>query len=172
MDINGFNSLNYQLDYSNYSRDIEFNDNNTLTITNKEDNFIVELEKFQEQSFFSARGNYVEQSYTFDIASTGYEGKELSKLSQEEATELVGENGFFGIEQTSNRVAEFVLNGADDDLDRLQAGREGIILGYNQATEIWGEELPEISQVTFEKTLELIDERIKALGGSIIDEFV
>jgi hypothetical protein len=172
MDINGFNSLNFDYSSLDFNRNINFKNNNELTIDSKKDTFELEFKKFGDDSFLYARGNYIEQSYTFDIASTGYDGKAISKMTPMEAKDLISEKGFFGIENTANRVASFVLDGAGDNLDKLQSGREGLIQGYKDAEKIWGDTLPEISQETFKKTLEMVDEKIKELGGNIIDEFV
>jgi len=111
--------------------------------------------------------NYEEfQSFLKDI---GYDGKPIAELSKDEAAELVSEDGIFGIKQTSQRMADFVINGANGDEDLLRAGREGIIEGYNQAQELWGGELPEISQKTLDATLKIIDKEMADLGYNVID---
>lgn len=97
------------------------------------------------------------------LKNIGYEGKPITELTQDEAKELVSENGFFGITQTSNRVSDFVFNFAGDDLELLQKGREGIIQGFEEAKKMFGGELPEISYKTQERTLALIDEKINSL---------
>ena len=50
----------------------------------------------------------------------------------------------------------------------MQAGREGIIKGFNDAEKIWGGKLPEISHQTLAKALESIDTRIRELGGGAV----
>ena len=106
----------------------------------------------------------------FDLEQLQYEGRPLTELTPEEATELVAEDGYFGVEKTSQRLAGFVITGGGDDLQRLQAGREGIIRGFNEAEKIWGGKLPEISYQTLEKALEKIDARIQELdGGTVVD---
>lgn len=101
-----------------------------------------------------------------DLSALGYSGKPLNELSQGEAASLVSDQGFFGIDNTAKRVADFVLNGAGDNLDMLKAGRDGVVRGYNEAEKIWGSTLPEISQKTQEKLLEMIDNRIAELSKS------
>jgi hypothetical protein len=101
----------------------------------------------------------------FNLANTGYEGKPITELSTEEATTLIGEEGFFGITKTSQRVADFVLNFSGDDLEKLEKGREGIVKGFEDAQKMWGGELPQISYDTQAKTLELIDAKIAELKG-------
>lgn len=106
------------------------------------------------------------QNFLSDI---GYSGKPIAELTQDEAAELVSEDGIFGVKQTSERLANFVINGAGGDEDRLRAGREGLIRGYEEAERMWGGELPEISQVTMEKALEMVDKEMADLGYSILD---
>lgn len=101
----------------------------------------------------------------FNLSDIGYEGKPLSELTQGDAAALVSDSGFFGMKNTANRVADFVIKGAGDNLDLLKAGLEGIKRGYDEATKLWGGALPDISQKTQELTLKLIEDRIAQLGG-------
>lgn len=102
-------------------------------------------------------------SMGFSLKELGYEGKPITQLSQNEASELLGEDGFFGIKQTSQRVSDFVLNFSGDDLTLLQEGREGVERGFNEALKLFGGELPDISYETHARTLQLIDEKITSL---------
>ena len=114
--------------------------------------------------------NY-EDFQTF-LKGIGYEGKPIAELSQEEAAELVSEDGLFGITQTSERIANFVINGAAGDEDRMRAGREGMIQGFKEAEAMWGGELPEISQKTMAKAIEMVDMAMNDLGFSILNQEV
>ncbi len=100
-----------------------------------------------------------------DLKNIGYEGKAITELTQEEAKELVSDDGFFGVTQTSDRVANFVFGFAGDDLELLQKGRDGIVQGFEEAKKLFGGELPEISYKTQERTLALIDEKMNSLKG-------
>ncbi len=106
------------------------------------------------------------------LSGIGYEGKPIAELSQEEAAELVSEDGLFGITQTSQRIADFVINGAGGDEDRLRAGREGMLQGFKEAEQMWGGELPEISQKTMQAALEMVDKEMSNLGFSILNQEV
>ena len=112
--------------------------------------------------FLSGKSN----DKSFNLSNTGYEGKPITELSTDEATALISENGFFGVSQTSQRVANFVLSFSGDDLEKLEKGREGIVKGFEEAQEMWGGELPQISYDTQAKTLELIDAKIAELKGN------
>ncbi|NOQ32243.1 MAG: hypothetical protein GQ570_14095 [Helicobacteraceae bacterium] len=116
--------------------------------------------------------NFEEQYAEFQtfLEDIGYEGGPIGQLSQEEASELVAEDGFFGVQQTSDRIADFVLAGAGDDEALLREGRAGILQGYDQAEEAWGDKLPDISKQTIEKAVEKIDLKLHELGFSILQE--
>ena len=109
--------------------------------------------------FLSGKGK-IDDKNLYDI---GYKGKPIMDLSPQEATDLVGENGFFGITQTSDRVSNFVFSFAGDDLEKLQKGRDGIVKGFDEANKMFGGNLPEISYKTQERTLALIDAKIESL---------
>ena len=105
-----------------------------------------------------------------DLKSIGYEGKPIQELSQDEAKALIAEDGFFGVAKTSDRIADFVLAGAGDDAEKLKAGREGILRGYNQAEKAWGGNLPDISKETLEKALEKVDKKLASLGVNVLEQ--
>ena len=104
------------------------------------------------------------------LQDVGYSGKPIAELSQNEAAELVSEDGIFGIKQTSERIANFVIDGAGGNEDLLRAGREGMLQGFKQAEHIWGSELPDISQKTIQIATELVDKAMHDLGFSIINK--
>lgn len=123
--------------------------------SNKNDDFQKQYEEFQKM-----------------LEDIGYKGKKIAELSQEEAKELVSEDGFFGIKQTSKRIADFVIRGAKGDEKLLRAGLEGIQRGFEEAEKVWGEKLPDISYKTIDAAKEMIQKEMAKLGYSIIDENV
>jgi hypothetical protein len=104
-----------------------------------------------------------------DPYSLGYEGKNLTELTPEEAAELIAEDGFFGITNTSQRVADFIIEAAKGNLETLSQGREGLMRGFKMAEDMWGEKLPEISYDTLKETLKKVDENISENGGSVLN---
>lgn len=99
----------------------------------------------------------------FSLSNIGYEGKPITELTPKEAQDLISDDGYFGITQTSDRVANFVFSFSGDDLELLEKGREGVVQGFEEANKLFGGELPEISYKTQERTLALIDEKINSL---------
>ena len=104
-----------------------------------------------------------------DFASIGYNGKNPLSMDKSELEELLGEDGFFGIANTANRIADFVINGAGDDIEKLQKGFEGMKSGFEQAEKMWGGKLPQISQDTIDAAIKKVSERIDELGGKTLD---
>lgn len=141
--------------------------------------FRIEIQGKSEENFGLQNGfmsliyNSDDSSRTgFDFSKLQYNERSILDFSQEEAAEMVGEDGYFGISNTAQRLADFVINGAGDNLDKLRAGREGMLKGFKEAEEIWGGTLPDISYKTIEASLARIDERIKDLGGQVVDTTV
>ena len=121
------------------------------------------------QSSISTSKDVSNQDFKTFLNDIGYEGKAIANLSQSEAAELVSEDGFFGIDQTSQRIADFVINGSGGDESMMRAGREGMLQGFKEAEAMWGGELPEISQKTMQKALEMVDKAMYDLGYSVLD---
>ncbi|EAK5561337.1 hypothetical protein DIE45_06920 [Campylobacter upsaliensis] len=104
-----------------------------------------------------------------DFVGLGYMGKSPLAMNQDELKELVGENGFFGVANTANRIADFVIQGAGDDPQKLQKGFEGMKKGFEEAQNLWGGKLPQISQDTINQALEKVSKRIDELGGQTLN---
>lgn len=99
----------------------------------------------------------------FSLENIGYEGKAITELSKDEASELISDEGFFGINATSSRVSTFVLSMTGDNIEALEQSRKGLVQGFEEALKLFGGELPEISHQTQEKTLSVIDKKIQEL---------
>ncbi len=104
-----------------------------------------------------------------DLSQFMYNGKPITDLTQDEATDLVSDDGFFGIAQTAQRIFDFAASMAGDDPERLQTARDAVLKGFKEAEELFGGSLPDISHDTISAALELIDGKITELGGSIVD---
>lgn len=130
--------------------------------------FMMESSSLQQSNTFAQNDllSFLNGGVTSDgynLSSTGYSGKPITTLSQSEAKELISEDGFFGVKQTSERIANFVLNFAGDNLSMLEKGREGVERGFKEAKGILGDSMAEISYTTQERALQMIDEKIASL---------
>lgn len=61
----------------------------------------------------------------------------------------IAEDGYWGVEQTSDRILDFAKALAGNDPDKAEEMLEAFKEGFKQATDTWGDELPEISQKTY-----------------------
>ena len=141
-------------------------------------NYVIKSEIFQfsSQIHIDTRQNLSDQNAIFhfnqlnkeDKSSLFYNGTPISELSFDEANELISEDGYFGIAKTSQRIIDFVIKGAGDDIERLKAGREGVLRGFAAAEKAWGGSLPDICCQTIDQSIKAIDEKIVELGGNIV----
>jgi len=83
---------------------------------------------------------------------------DLNTLTQVEAQELVAEDGYFGVEKTSDRIFEFAVSIAGGDPGRIDAVREGVEKGFQEALDAFGGELPEISYATYDAVMKKLDD--------------
>jgi hypothetical protein len=97
-----------------------------------------------------------EQGVAFQVP-TGNGEINISELNQEEAQELVSEEGYFGVDQTSDRIVDFAIAIAGGDPSRLDAIKEGIEDGFKEAEEVFGGTLPDISYGTYDAVMEKLD---------------
>ncbi len=161
---NSFTSTFYQDISTSFSQ--KSDKSTKLSAENISDSYLVQYQiKISQNTQFEIN----KQVDTFTLKDIGYDGKSIGDLTQDEAKNLVSEDGFFGIKKTSDRISGFVLNGAGDDVDMLKAGRDGMLKGFEEAKKLWGGELPKISQETMKKTIEAIDAKLRDLGASSIN---
>ena len=110
----------------------------------------------------------LKQGGTFENAkglANLYRKLEVDEETRAQAQEDISEDGYWGIEQTSDRIVSFAKALAGDNLELAQQMVEAVKEGFKQAGEEWGEDLPEISNQTMEATFKKLDEWIKSLGG-------
>jgi len=98
-----------------------------------------------------------EQGIDFKVAN-GDQEIDISTISQEEATELIADDGYFGVDQTSDRIVDFAIAIAGGDPTRLDAIKEGVEKGFNEALDAFGGWLPDISYDTYDTVMNKLDD--------------
>ena len=83
---------------------------------------------------------------------------EVDPAVVEQAKKDVAEDGYWGVEQTATRIVDFAKALTGGDPSKVEKMREAIEKGFGGAKELWGDELPEISQNTHARVNELLDE--------------
>lgn len=66
----------------------------------------------------------------------------------------IAEDGYWGVEKTSERILEFAKALSGDDPKKADLLLNAFKKGFEEATKAWGDELPEISQKTYDAVVE------------------
>ena len=83
----------------------------------------------------------------------------------EQAKKDIGEDGYWGVEQTSDRLvsmAQALSGGNPEYADKMIAA---IKKGFDQATEVWGEDLPDICKNTIDAAVKKMEDWRDSLSG-------
>lgn len=78
----------------------------------------------------------------------------VTKEQSDEAAALIAEDGYWGVEQTSDRIVEFAKTLSGGDPDKYDTMMESIEKGFGSAKEAWGREMPDITKQTYDKVME------------------
>ncbi|MBO5292094.1 MAG: hypothetical protein J6B10_02810 [Lachnospiraceae bacterium] len=84
----------------------------------------------------------------------------------------IAEDGYWGVEQTSDRILDFAKALTGGDPDKIEEMRAAFEKGFKQATGTWGRELPEISQKTYQAVMDKFDAWAEEANGktTVIEE--
>lgn len=78
----------------------------------------------------------------------------VDEETRKQAQADIAEDGYWGVEQTSDRILDFAKALSGDDPDKADAMLEAFKKGFEQATKAWGDKLPDISQRTYDAVVE------------------
>jgi hypothetical protein len=83
-----------------------------------------------------------------------FKNLEVDEATSLQAQEDISENGFWGIEKTATRILDFAKALSGGDITKLGVLKDAVIKGFKQAGASWGEDLPEISQKTYDRVMQ------------------
>lgn len=103
------------------------------------------------------------QNKTFQTATDFFQALQRGEIEVDAATkaqaqEDVSEDGYWGVKQTSERILDFakaLTGGNPSKIDEMKAAFEK---GFKAAEKLWGGELPEISQKTYDAVMKGFEE--------------
>ena len=81
----------------------------------------------------------------------------VDSATKAQAQADIAEDGYWGVNQTSDRIIQFATALTGGDPDKIESMREAFKKGYAQAEKTWGGSLPEISQKTYDAVMEKFD---------------
>lgn len=70
----------------------------------------------------------------------------------------IAEDGYWGVEQTSDRIVEFAKALTGGDSSKIEEMRKAFEKGFQAATGAWGSKLPSISQRTYDAVMKKFDD--------------
>lgn len=74
-----------------------------------------------------------------------------------EAKDAISEDGYWGVNQTSQRIFDFAVALSGGDSEKMDKMLEAFKKGFKQATKSWGKSLPDISSQTYDAVMEKFD---------------
>lgn len=101
--------------------------------------------------------NLLEEQGIVTRIADGDDSIDFRDLTPEKARELISDDGYFGVEQTSDRIVQFAISLAGNDPERLEEIRKSIHEGFRQAKEALGGALPDISMKTYGAVMEKLN---------------
>lgn len=75
-----------------------------------------------------------------------------------QAQKDIADDGYWGVNQTSDRIIEFAKALVGDDPEKAEEMRAAFEKGFKAATKSWGKELPDISQRTYDAVMSKFDD--------------
>ena len=88
----------------------------------------------------------------------------VDAATKAQAQKDIGEDGYWGVKQTSQRLFDFASALAGDDVDKIKEMQAAMEKGFKQATKSWGGKLPGISQDTLAAANKLFDDYYNSKG--------
>ncbi len=86
-----------------------------------------------------------------------------------EAQAAIAEDGYWGVNQTSDRIVQFATALTGGDPDKIDEMMNAFKKGFQMATKTWGGELPDISQKTYDAVIEKFN-KLKEEAGLIVEK--
>ena len=83
-----------------------------------------------------------------------------------QAQKDIAEDGYYGVQQTADRLFDFASALAGDDVDKMKKMQTAMQKGFDQATKAWGQKLPDISQKTLDAANKKFEEYYKSKNSA------
>lgn len=131
---------------------------------------IVSRLKADQQSRIASMQSLVEkvlnkQKGTFDLANSNNLADTFRQVAGAASPDdiaaakaSIAEDGYWGVEQTSDRLVSMAIALSGGDTEKADELKNAITKGFKQATAAWGEKLPQICQDTYDTTMKKMDD--------------
>ena len=134
------------------------------TVTKKTDYALVNKLKADAEQRTSQLRSLVEKMMTKQGVALGTADSMWSFLAKgnftvDEATRAqaqadIADDGYWGVDQTSDRILDFAKALSGNDPEKADLLLDAFKKGFKEATKSWGQDLPDISQRTYDAVVE------------------
>lgn len=87
-----------------------------------------------------------------------YESLNVDPATRAQAQKDIAEDGYWGVNQTSDRIFDFAMALCGGDPDKMEEMKDAFLKGYKKAEKQWGDKLPEICQNTYDAVLKKFED--------------
>ena len=139
-------------------------DQTSGTVTKKPDYALVNKLKADAEERTSQLRSLVEKMMTKQGVAIGTADSMWSFLAKgdftvDEATRAqaqadIADDGYWGVDQTSDRILDFAKALSGNDPEKADLLLDAFKKGFKEATKSWGQDLPDISQRTYDAVVE------------------
>lgn len=116
----------------------------------------------QGKTYAAANSDIMNDSSFWNAIRTGDFTVDAETAAQAKAD--IAEDGYWGVNQTSDRLVDFAKAAAGGDSSKIEKMRSAIQKGFEAAKKLWGGELPGISQDTYDATMKKLDQWAEEAG--------
>lgn len=82
----------------------------------------------------------------------------VDAATKAQAQEDISEDGYWGVNQTSDRILDFAKALTGGDPSKMEEMRSAFEKGFKEATKAWGDDLPGISSKTYDAVMSKFDD--------------
>lgn len=139
-------------------------DQTSGTVTKKTDYALINKLKADAEERTSQLRSLVEKMMTKQGVAIGTADSMWSFLAKgdftvDEATRTqaqadIADDGYWGVDQTSDRILDFAKALSGNDPEKADLLLDAFKKGFKEATKSWGQDLPDISQRTYDAVVE------------------
>ena len=118
---------------------------------------LAESDRKAQEMIDLLQGLIQKQGLTWSKVVSGEQRLSADAESIDAARQAISEDGEFGVKKTAERILSFARLGIGDDPAKIATMREAVEKGFNEAKEMLGGNLPEISQKTHDAIMAEFD---------------
>lgn len=114
------------------------------------------------QSMLTSQGKTYSEADKWSLLASGDFKADAATVRK--AKEDIGEDGYWGVKQTSQRLFDFAAAYAGDDVEKMKTMEKAMEKGFKLAGGQWGKKLPGICYDTMDATRALVKDWYKEHG--------